>query len=133
VAAGSTAAGLGASFWVGPEPLPRLQSFYRKARPPGFWGPVAASLGEDGSFAARRLTRGLLAVVTASLSLFSLLTGAGSWLAGSPPPTWLPHRGPWIGGLLLLGCALVPLWWRLAFGPNPPAGSVRGRRPRTSK
>jgi Na+/proline symporter len=133
VAAGSTAAGLGASLWVGPEPLPRLQSFYRRARPPGFWGPVAASLGEDGSIATRRLFRGLLAVVTASLSLFSLLTGAGSWLAGSPPPTWLPHRGPWIGALLLLGCALVPLWWRLAFGGDPAAGSVSGGRPRTSK
>jgi hypothetical protein len=71
---------------------------------------------------ARRLARRLLASALAALSIFALLTGLGAWLAGNLPPPWLPHRAAWIAGLLALGAALVPAWWRLALRPSP-AGS----------
>ena len=59
-------------------------------------------------------------MAAAALSVFSLLTGVGSWIAGSPAPSFLPFRGVWIASLAVLGIALVPLWWKLAFGqPDP--------------
>lgn len=129
VAAGSTAAGVLVSSFVGPEAPERLRDFYRRVRPPGYWAPVAASLGEDAAMGPRRLARGLLATALAALSVFALLTGLGAWLAGSLPPPWLPHRGVWIAGLLALGAALVPLWWRLAFRPVCDANSHAASSP----
>jgi hypothetical protein len=123
VAAGSTAAGVLVSSFFGPEAPERLRDFYRRVRPPGYWAPVAASLGEDTASGPRRLARGLLATALAALSIFALLTGLGAWLAQSLPPPWLPHRGAWIVGLLALGAALVPIWWCLAFRPVGDAGS----------
>jgi len=46
----------------------------------------------------------------AGLSVFSLLVGIGSWLVGSPPPTWFPWREVWINGLLIIGVLLCPFW-----------------------
>jgi hypothetical protein len=48
------------------------------------------------------------------LSIFCLLTGIGSWMAGSPPPGWLPWPPLWIGLNLAVGLGSVPLWFRLA-------------------
>jgi hypothetical protein len=121
VAAGSTAAGVLVSLFVGPEVPERLRDFYRRVHPPGFWAPVAAALGEDAAMGPRRLGRGLLATALAALSIFALLTGLGAWLVGSLPPPWLPQRALWIAALLALGVALVPVWWRLAFWSGSPA------------
>jgi Na+/proline symporter len=121
MATGSTLAGIGASLISSPEPAEQLQTFYSRARPAGFWQPVARSLGETGQENQRRLGRGLAAMITAALSVFSLLTGAGSWIAGSPPPRFLPAPGVWIGLLLAVSLALVPVWWKLAFG-SPATG-----------
>jgi solute:Na+ symporter, SSS family len=124
MAALASAAGVGVSLLT-PEPLERLQIFFERARPPGWWAPVATSLGADPAEGTRRLARGLAAVAAAALCVFSLLTGLGSWLCGSLAPRWWPlGRAIWIASLLALGCALVPLWWRLGFGDTPraPAG-----------
>jgi hypothetical protein len=109
MAVGSTTCGIAASLATAPEPAELLDRFWQKVQPPGFWG-------ERGGRDARlRLARGLGATAAASLSIFSLLVASGSWLAGSPPPTWLPWRGLWLVGLVLLGIALVPVCWRLGF------------------
>jgi hypothetical protein len=114
MALGSTAAGVGASLLTRPVSPERLRAFYAQARPPGFWQPVASGLGEGDAGDVRRLGRGLLATALAALSIFSLLTGLGSWLAGSPAPIWWPApRGVWLASVLATGTALVPLWWRL--------------------
>ncbi|MBW2282043.1 MAG: sodium transporter [Deltaproteobacteria bacterium] len=110
MAAGSTAAGVGASLLTRAESPERLRAFYARVRPPGFWGPYG------GIDARARLWRGLAATGTAALCAFALLTGLGSWLAGSPAPVWTPGRAVWIGGLLLLSAGLLPVWWRLGFG-----------------
>ena len=115
MAAGATAAGVGVSLLGGAEPRARLQAFFERARPPGFWSVLAHP---EASIAPRRLGRGLLATALGALSLFSLLTGTGSWLIGSPPPTWFPFRAAWVTLLLLLGLGLVPVWWRLGFRPH---------------
>ena len=114
----STAAALTAVKLYGPESNDRLTAFYSRARPPGFWGPIAARLGlpDEGP---RRLARALAATFVSGLSIFCLLVGAGSWLAQSPPPLFFPWRIPWILGLIVVGLALCPVWLRLGFGYRP--------------
>lgn len=119
MALGSTVAGVATSLATGPEPPDRLSDFYRSAMPPGFWTPVArqCQLSSSSPFIdpRKRLARQLAAVTTCAGSVFSLLTGLGTWLIGSPPPTWFPYRTTWILGLLVVALGLVPVWWSLAF------------------
>lgn len=122
MALGSTTVGLLASLLTPAESDRRLDDFFSRARPPGFWQPVAKRLGEDGALGVRRLRRGLLAVGIAAFSLFALLTGLGSLIAGSPAPTWFVWREAWIALLLIVGGALVPVWWQLAFADDRHAG-----------
>jgi Na+/proline symporter len=129
MAGGATLAGVGASLATAPEPRERLQAFYRRARPPGFWGPIAADAGGDPRRDARRLARGLGAVASAALCVFCLLTGIGSWLAGSPAPPWLPARPVWIGLLIALGALLVPLWITLGRGTDIGGDAPEAARP----
>ena len=106
-----------AAVWIkGPEDQARLTAFYQRVRPVGFWGPVARAAGAGEDAGARRLWRLLGAMATCSLSVFCLLVGIGTWLVGSPPPVWLPSRPVWIGGLLLAGLLLCPVWYRLGYG-----------------
>ena len=88
-----------------------LEQFYKRARPPGFWGPVA---GETVHADRRRLWVNLLAAAGTAFSIFCLLTGIGSWMVGSPAPAFLPWRPVWIALNLLVGAGTVPLWLRLA-------------------
>ncbi|MDQ3269492.1 MAG: Na+:solute symporter [Pseudomonadota bacterium] len=112
---GSTAAGIVVSLLTGPEKMERLQDFYRRARPPGLWGPIAVAVGRDPAADWRRLLTGLGAVATAAFSIFCLLTAVGSLLAQSLPPPWFPWRTPWLVLLTVVGLGLIPVWWRMAF------------------
>jgi hypothetical protein len=94
-----------------PEDAALLESFYRRVRPPGFWGKVA---GARAAGDRRRLFRSLAATAGAGLSIFCLLTGLGSWLIGSPAPSFAPGPGLWIGANLAFGLGGVPVWLRLA-------------------
>ncbi|MCH8885810.1 MAG: Na+:solute symporter [SAR324 cluster bacterium] len=121
IAAGSTLAALAAIRLAGPETRDKLIHFHQKVRPAGFWHPIARDAGggadaetthDDGP---RRLWRALGATFVCGFSVFCLLVGIGSWLAGSPPPVWFPWKLPWVGLLIALGCLLTPLWVRLGF------------------
>lgn len=91
-AAVSTAGCVGVSLATGPEPREVLVAFYRRARPPGWWGPVAREAGGDGEATLRELGRDLARTAAAAVSLFGALLGVllpvlgGSWLAAS---AWL--------------------------------------------
>ena len=115
MAVGATTTGIVVSLLAGPEHKDRLLDFYMRARPPGFWKPIAMLAGDDGEEGVRRLYRGLSATLLSALSIFCLLTGLGSWMSGSPAPTWFPWRVSWIAGLLIVGIGLIPVWWRLGF------------------
>ncbi|GMQ90672.1 MAG: Na+:solute symporter [Gammaproteobacteria bacterium] len=119
MAGGATAAGIAVSLLVGPEKTERLVDFYQRARPLGFWKPIALAAGEDAAGDARQLGRRLGATLSSAISIFFLLAGLGSWLAGSPAPTWFPWRSVWIAGLLLIGAGLIPVSWRLGFRDRP--------------
>ena len=112
----STTAALAAIWICGPEDQARLVAFYRRVGPVGFWAPVAHAAGAGDDSGPRRLWRALGAMVTCSLSVFCLLVGIGTWLVGSPSPLWLPSRPVWIGGLVLAGLLLCPVWYRLGYG-----------------
>jgi len=113
MAALATAVGVATSLATPAEELSCLQRFYDRARPPGFWGPVGTR--ED----VRRLIRGLRATAAAACTVFGLLVGLGTALAGSPAPGALP-RPLWIALLLLGALAAVPLWWRQVRSRNEP-------------
>ena len=79
---------------------------------------VASASSISSSCANVRLAHINIATLIAALSIFCVLTGFGSWIAGSPVPVAFATRGVWIAILLVAGVALVPVWWRLAF-PKP--------------
>lgn len=107
--------GVGVSLFTGPEDYDRLETFYRRAQPPGFWGPIEQRVNPDHQESASRFWRALLAMGLAALSIFCLLVGIGTWLVGSPAPAWILWREAWIGGLLVVGMALCPIWIRIGF------------------
>jgi hypothetical protein len=119
MAAGATLVGVMVARFGPAEPREGLEAFYRRVRPPGFWGPVARSAGEAPNDGPARLWRGLAATALAAWTCFALLTALGSLLVGSPPPIWLPWRWLWIGALLVTALAAVPGWWLLAFRTRP--------------
>jgi Na+/proline symporter len=116
----ATGAAVGVSLASRGEALGRLCVFYRRVRPPGFWGPVALACGHPPGRALEALRRGVLATAAFSLATFCLLVGAGSWLFGSPAPTWFPWRGPWIAGLLIAAVVLLVVL-RAEIWDKPPA------------
>ena len=115
VAAGGALAGITTSLATR-EPAARLDQFYARVRPPGFWGPVAIRAGDSPPRVRARLTRRLLAVAAAAVSLFCLLVGTGTWLTGAPAPSWFVSRPLWIATNLILGLATIPSW--MSFGVN---------------
>jgi len=116
MALGSTTAGVALSLAVGPESTDRLRRFYERVRPPGFWGPVALAAGGRLREDRRRLGRGLAATGLGSFSVFCILAGFGTAIAGSLGPVgWPLGRTAWIALQLVAGFGLVPIWWRLGF------------------
>ena len=126
-AAASTAAALVAIRFTAPEDPAHLAAFYRRVRPVGFWGPMADVDGAGADDGARRLGRAGAAMALCSATLFCLLVGLGTWLVGSPAPDWVPARPLWIGGLLVGGLALCPVWYRLGYGSRRPGMQPGGR------
>ncbi|WP_342347441.1 hypothetical protein, partial [uncultured Nitrospira sp.] len=122
---GAAVIGITVSWFTGPEDLDRLENFYRRARPPGFWGPIERRVQLEQQDGARRFWRAILAVGLTALSIFCLLTGIGTWLVGSPAPEWMPWREAWIAGLLLVGIILIPIWIRVGFGQSEPVTSAK--------
>ncbi len=112
---GSGIIGVGVSLATGPEDQDRLENFFQRAQPPGFWRPIEGRIHPNHPSSSQRFWQTVLAMNLAALSIFCVLTGIGSWLVGSPAPFWMPSRAIWIAGLLILGMMLCPLWIRLGF------------------
>ncbi|MGE3803954.1 MAG: sodium:solute symporter family protein [Gemmataceae bacterium] len=123
MATGATSIGIGVSLWMGPEDEEGLRAFYRRAKPMGFWGPIAAAEGDEADLGTRRLGRAMIAMLTAAFSIFCLLVGIGTWICDSPPPVWFPWQTPWVIVLIAVGIALTPVWYRLGFAEESWEGS----------
>ncbi len=107
VTAATTALVLAVTFLTRPTAIEDLKKFYARVGPPGFWRPVARHAGDAPHRPLYLFRRFGLALVAASLTVFLLLVGAGSFLLGDA--SWVACL--WIG----LGLILIPVWWRLAF------------------
>ena len=117
---GAGVIGVTVSLFTGPEDFDRLETFYQRARPPGFWGPIEQRVQLEPRDGVRRFWRAMLAMGLTALSIFCLLTGIGTWLVGSPAPGWMPWREAWIAGLLLVGIILIPIWIKIGFRQSEP-------------
>lgn len=106
----STGAVLAVTALTQPESADTLRTFYARARPLGFWGPVASDCGESPRAWRRSFWRAVCATGLASGSLFLMLVGAGGWLTRATPAA-ASHSFL----LLAAGLALIPVWWRLGF------------------
>ncbi|MFW6094060.1 MAG: sodium:solute symporter family transporter [Pseudomonadota bacterium] len=92
----------------------RLQAFYRRVRPPGFWRATAEAVGEAAEAPRRRLLSGTVAIIAAAVSVYGTLVGVGHVL--------LARVG--VDTVVLLAAALVavPLWLRFVIhGQHRPA------------
>ncbi|MFQ5416479.1 MAG: sodium transporter, partial [Myxococcota bacterium] len=114
----STAACVGVSCWTGPEPRDVLVAFYQRARPPGWWGPVAREANRPADESLRALRRALFQTACAAVSLFAALLGGllpavgGSWLTAA--------------GCLGVACVAALGWWP-ALADDAPAGAGGSR------
>jgi len=111
MALATTASAIGVAALSSSTPSHAVQEFYSRVHPPGFWGPVARSIGDPPGSGQSELLRGLWLSGGTSAAVFSLLTALGSWAFGSPAPYWFPWRGPWIAGLLGVSAALIAALW----------------------
>jgi len=85
VAALASGVAVGVSLWGPPPSAPALATFFERARPPGFWAPVAR--GAAAAQAARReLGRGLVLTALWSFGVFAVLLVGLTWLLG--PAAW---------------------------------------------
>ncbi|MBD3402977.1 sodium transporter, partial [candidate division GN15 bacterium] len=86
-------------------------AFYKRVQPPGLWKQTARLAGAEPSRPGDRLINRLILTGSCGLSLFFLLYGIGRLLVRLPDqPFWWPL------GAIALGLALIPIWYRRAFG-----------------
>jgi solute:Na+ symporter, SSS family len=107
----STVAAVAVTWWTPPTDPRQLQAFYRRVRPPGWWGRTAARAGEDPREPRRRLAGVVLLAGLTAASLFLCLYGSARLLLPLPDGS---RVAPTLA--LLLGLALVPQWWRRLAG-----------------
>lgn len=80
-----------------PERAERLEAFFRRVRPPGWWGPVARRAG----LPARPIgARPWLRALAATAGVYGVLLGVGGLLLDHPGPAWLAIAG---------GCAALSI------------------------
>jgi Na+/proline symporter len=74
---------IGVTLCTPPEPLETLAAFYRRVRPPGFWGPVARAIGAPEPRVS--VARGPVARVAAgTFGVYGWLIGGGWLMLGRP-------------------------------------------------
>jgi Na+/proline symporter len=120
MAVASTAAVLAAALLAPRTDAAVLDAFYRRVRPPGFWGDTARRVGDDPALARSRLRGGLTATLFAALTVYLVLGGAVDLMLR------LPGEAAWPAWTALAAGVLVtPMWWRAAFGREPAPATAR--------
>ena len=74
---GSTIVWVAVTYLTPPTPMEKLTEFYRRARPPGWWGPVREALGETRSPGKERLGQGLRLWLLGVVFIYAALFGLG--------------------------------------------------------
>jgi len=84
----------------------KLEAFFQKVRPVGFWSETAQRLGQNPGEPKRQLRMKLLAVAAGSIALFATLAGLSKTVLPGP------DESRWIGVLLLVvAVVMTPFWW----------------------
>ncbi|MEZ4333144.1 MAG: sodium transporter [Myxococcota bacterium] len=117
-AVGAVAAVAG-SLATRPETDDRLDAFFERVRPPGFWGVPEAR---------RALVAGLVRTGAAAITLYGLLVGLGILLVGAPAPIPIP-RPLFVAACLAVATGAAPVWLR-GLRSRPPS---RAEPPRASR
>lgn len=107
MALATTAAAIGVTYVTPQTDQEVLVAFYERVQPFGFWPTTARQAGDRPEAARQVLWRRLQAVVVTALSLFLLLLGVGRLMIAMPDTSAI-----WTWGFIIVGLALVPLWWR---------------------
>lgn len=110
----STVVGVATALATPAEPIERLRAFYSRARPPGFWQPIATGCGVDPNDDVRRLARGAAATACAAMAVFSMLIALGTLLVTGSTPVWCEQRDVWVGSLLVAAGASAAAAYRFA-------------------
>ena len=84
-----------------------LDAFYRQINPIGFWSKTALRVGDPAKLPLKKLGSSLYDILISAVSLFSLLVGLGKLMFR---PTSESVLLPLV--LIVVGVALVPLWWK---------------------
>ncbi len=103
----STVAVIAVTLLTRPTSEETLEAFYKRVKPPGFWARTARRTGEDSAAAYKKLKNGLFLTITASLSIYLLLIGAGKLLFHCGDASLVYS---WI--YVSLGIISIPIWWR---------------------
>ena len=100
----STLVVVGAALWMPGTEHHKLESFYARVRPPGWWQQTARAMGEPPGVALQRLVRGTSAIVACAFSVYGLLIGVAQLTV---------QRADWGTYVMLAGAlAAVPYWLR---------------------
>ena len=83
----------------------KLDSFYLKVKPVGFWRKTALRVHGDPALPLLKLKRSLVQTIITAISLFSLLVGLGKLMFRPSDESILMTML-----LLILGFSLVPVW-----------------------
>lgn len=94
------------SYLTPPTDDQKLNEFYLKIKPQGFWKNTAARIGHSQNIPLIKLKKSIVQIIINSLSLFSLLVGFGKLMFR---PTNEGILFPLL--LIVIGLALIPLWW----------------------
>jgi Na+/proline symporter len=77
---GSTAVWIAVTFATPPTEIGRLVEFYRRVRPPGWWGPVREAVGELPNAPTAGLRRGLWLWALGTVFIYAAMFGTGKLL-----------------------------------------------------
>ncbi|MDH3688943.1 MAG: sodium transporter, partial [Gammaproteobacteria bacterium] len=88
-----------------PTDAARLEEFYRRVGPPGFWRETARRLTEDVTRPRRELRSGMVAVLSCAISTFGWLVGVGKLMVQ-------PDEAAIAIVMIGVGIAAVPFWVR---------------------
>jgi SSS family solute:Na+ symporter len=77
---GSTGVWVAVTYLTPPTAMEKLAEFYRRVRPPGWWGPVKAALGEAPAARTGALREGLILWVLGVVFIYAALFGSGKLL-----------------------------------------------------
>ena len=77
---GSTGVWVAVTYMTPPVAMEKLTEFYRRVRPPGWWGPVRDALGEAPAARTRGLREGLVLWVLGVVFIYAALFGSGKLL-----------------------------------------------------